>query len=144
MATNNDISILITGTGFSGICVGIQLKKAGFHNFKIVEKANDVGGTWRDNHYPGAACDVKSNLYSFSFEPNPNCVNYVNKLIEVNHIENCTIYPVGLSEKIGFETLYADNEVASGATMLKDFRINYQTPSPTNCPCTLLEISLRV
>ncbi|MDB5227979.1 MAG: NAD(P)/FAD-dependent oxidoreductase [Bacteroidota bacterium] len=67
-----DFSILITGTGFSGICVGIQLKKAGIHNFKILEKANDVGGTWRDNTYPGAACDVKSNLYSFSFEPNPN------------------------------------------------------------------------
>ncbi len=72
MASKKDFSILITGTGFSGICVGIQLKKAGFNNFKIVEKASEVGGTWRDNHYPGAACDVKSNLYSFSFEPNPN------------------------------------------------------------------------
>lgn len=69
---NKEFSILITGTGFSGICVGIQLKKAGINNFKILEKANDVGGTWRDNTYPGAACDVKSNLYSFSFEPNPN------------------------------------------------------------------------
>ena len=72
MANKENISILITGTGFSGVCVGIQLKKAGFHNFKILEKANDVGGTWRDNTYPGAACDVKSNLYSYSFEPNPN------------------------------------------------------------------------
>jgi cation diffusion facilitator CzcD-associated flavoprotein CzcO len=72
MASKKDFSVLITGTGFSGICVGIQLKKAGFHNFKIVEKAAEVGGTWRDNHYPGAACDVKSNLYSYSFEPNPN------------------------------------------------------------------------
>ena len=70
MAAQKDISVLITGTGFSGICVGIQLKKAGFHHFKIVEKASDVGGTWRDNTYPGAACDVKSNLYSYSFEPN--------------------------------------------------------------------------
>lgn len=87
---------------------------------------------------------IDKDILYVGFEPNPNCVNYVNKFIEVNHIENCTIYPVGLSEKIGFETLYADNEVASGATMLKDFRINYQTPSPTNCPCTLLEISLRV
>jgi cation diffusion facilitator CzcD-associated flavoprotein CzcO len=72
MTAKKEFSILITGTGFSGICVGIQLKKAGFQNFKILEKANDVGGTWRDNTYPGAACDVKSNLYSFSFEPNPN------------------------------------------------------------------------
>lgn len=72
MSTKKDFSIVITGTGFSGICVGIQLKKAGFDNFTIVEKASDVGGTWRDNTYPGAACDVKSNLYSYSFEPNPN------------------------------------------------------------------------
>lgn len=90
MATNNDISILITGTGFSGICVGIQLKKAGFHNFKIVEKANDVGGTWRDNHYPGAACDVKSNLYSFSFEPNPNWTREYSPQAEIlEYIKYC-------------------------------------------------------
>ena len=69
---NKDFNIIITGTGFSGVCVAIQLKKIGFHNFKIIEKANEVGGTWRDNSYPGAACDVKSNLYSFSFEPNPS------------------------------------------------------------------------
>lgn len=72
MSNKNDFSVLISGTGFSGVCVAIQLKKAGFHNFKILEKANEVGGTWRDNTYPGAACDVKSNLYSYSFEPNPN------------------------------------------------------------------------
>jgi cyclohexanone monooxygenase len=88
--TNKDFKIIITGTGFSGICVGIQLKKIGFHNFTIVEKANEVGGTWRDNTYPGAACDVPSNLYSFSFEPNPNWSrNYSGQKEILNYIKHC-------------------------------------------------------
>lgn len=71
MATPARTRVLIIGTGFSGIGMGIALKKAGI-KFLILEKANDVGGTWRDNTYPGAACDIPSHLYSFSFEPNPN------------------------------------------------------------------------
>ena len=51
--------------------MGIALRKAGRHDFVILEKAGDVGGTWRENHYPGAACDVPSNMYSYSLEPNP-------------------------------------------------------------------------
>ncbi len=90
MGAKNDFSVLITGTGFSGICVGIQLKKAGFTNFKILEKANEVGGTWRDNTYPGAACDVKSNLYSFSFEPNPNWTREFSAQPEIlQYIKHC-------------------------------------------------------
>lgn len=64
--------IVIVGSGFSGIGMGIALRKAGRHDFIILEKAADIGGTWRDNHYPGAACDVPSNMYSFSFEQNPD------------------------------------------------------------------------
>jgi len=60
---------IIVGSGFAGICMGIKLKEAGIHDFVLLEKANEVGGTWRDNTYPGAACDVKSHLYSYSFEP---------------------------------------------------------------------------
>ena len=63
---------IIIGTGFSGICMGIQLKQKGIHNFIILEKADEVGGTWRENTYPGAECDVPSALYSFSFEPYPD------------------------------------------------------------------------
>ena len=58
------------GAGFGGIAMGIQLKRAGY-DFTIYEKGDGVGGTWRDNSYPGAACDVPSHLYSFSFELNP-------------------------------------------------------------------------
>lgn len=63
---------VIVGSGFSGLAMAITLKNSGDANFLILEKANDVGGTWRENHYPGAECDVPSSLYSFSFERKPD------------------------------------------------------------------------
>src|SRR3984885_9542928 len=73
MPLNSRISrrIAIIGSGFSGLCLGIQLKRLGIDSFTIFEKAARLGGTWRENTYPGAACDVPSHLYSYSFEPNP-------------------------------------------------------------------------
>jgi cation diffusion facilitator CzcD-associated flavoprotein CzcO len=65
-----ELAAIVVGAGFSGICAGVQLKKAGIHDFVILEKNDGVGGTWRDNTYPGAACDIPSHLYSYSFEPN--------------------------------------------------------------------------
>ncbi|MGB3485816.1 MAG: NAD(P)/FAD-dependent oxidoreductase [Mycobacterium sp.] len=62
---------LIIGTGFSGLGMAIAMKKQGT-DFVVLEKADDIGGTWRDNIYPGCACDVPSHLYSFSFEPKPD------------------------------------------------------------------------
>jgi cation diffusion facilitator CzcD-associated flavoprotein CzcO len=61
-------SVAIIGTGFGGLGMAYHLKKAGIHSFLIFEKAQEVGGVWRENTYPGAACDVPSHLYSFSFE----------------------------------------------------------------------------
>ncbi len=61
--------LLIVGTGFAGLGMAIRLKQRGIHSFTVLEQEGDVGGTWRDNSYPGAACDVESHLYSFSFEP---------------------------------------------------------------------------
>ena len=63
--------MLIVGTGFGGIGTAIELERAGFTDFTILESADGPGGVWRDNTYPGAACDIPSPLYSFSFEPNP-------------------------------------------------------------------------
>jgi cation diffusion facilitator CzcD-associated flavoprotein CzcO len=60
--------VAIIGSGFSGLCLGIRLKQAGFDSFTIVEKADRLGGTWRENTYPGAACDLMSFAYCFSFE----------------------------------------------------------------------------
>jgi cation diffusion facilitator CzcD-associated flavoprotein CzcO len=61
--------VAILGAGAAGLCMAMQLQDAGIHSFTIYEKSDGVGGTWRDNTYPGAACDVPSHLYSFSFAP---------------------------------------------------------------------------
>ncbi len=66
-----DARVAIIGSGFGGLGAAIRLKQAGVEDFIIFERACDVGGTWRDNTYPGCACDVESHLYSFSFAPNP-------------------------------------------------------------------------
>ncbi len=70
-ARTASIEVLIIGAGFGGLAMAQQLDAAGIRDYLIVEKADDVGGTWRDNSYPGAACDVPSHLYSLSFAPNP-------------------------------------------------------------------------
>ncbi|MEO3790644.1 NAD(P)/FAD-dependent oxidoreductase [Nonomuraea sp. B10E15] len=64
--------IVIVGAGLAGVCMAIKLKEAGHHDFVILEKAGDLGGTWRDNTYPGCACDVPSHMYSYSFDLNPD------------------------------------------------------------------------
>src|SRR3954454_24992311 len=63
--------VAIIGSGFSGLAMAAELKRAGREDFVILERANDVAGTWRDNSHPGCACDVPSHLYSFGFAPNP-------------------------------------------------------------------------
>lgn len=63
--------IAIIGTGFAGLGMAIRLRQEGIEDFVVLERAATEGGTWRDNHYPGCACDVPSHLYSFSFAPNP-------------------------------------------------------------------------
>ena len=61
--------VAIIGAGFGGLAMAIRLLQRNIHNFVILEKSNEVGGTWRENQYPGAACDVQSHLYSLSFAP---------------------------------------------------------------------------
>jgi cation diffusion facilitator CzcD-associated flavoprotein CzcO len=63
--------IVIVGAGFAGLGMAIRLKQEGIDDFTIFERADRLGGTWRDNTYPGIACDIPSPLYSYSFEPNP-------------------------------------------------------------------------
>lgn len=85
-----DVDVLIVGAGFSGLGLAIRLKQAGRNDFLIIEKADEVGGTWRDNTYPGCACDIPSHLYSLSFEakadwsrlypPQPELLDYLTGL----------------------------------------------------------------
>src|SRR4051794_27900179 len=68
---SHDTDVVIVGSGFSGLGMAVRLKQAGMHDFTILERADEVGGTWQANTYPGCACDVPPHLYSFSFAPNP-------------------------------------------------------------------------
>ena len=72
MAEKRPLKIAIIGAGMSGLCMAVKLQEAGIDSYTIFEKADDVGGTWRDNTYPGLTCDVPSRYYSYSFRPNPD------------------------------------------------------------------------
>src|SRR6266480_2953861 len=65
------VDVAILGGGFSGLGMAIRLKQEGIDDFVVLERGDEVGGTWHYNTYPGCACDVPSHLYSFSFAPNP-------------------------------------------------------------------------
>ncbi|MBC7644657.1 MAG: NAD(P)/FAD-dependent oxidoreductase [Thermoleophilia bacterium] len=66
------VRIAIVGSGFAGLGMAMRLRRAGIDDFVVLERGDDIGGTWRENTYPGCACDVSSHLYSFSFAPNPD------------------------------------------------------------------------
>lgn len=118
------VDTLIIGAGFAGLGSAIQLRKAGVHNIVILERATEVGGTWRDNQYPGAACDIPSNLYSFSFAPNPNwsrsysgcreILGYIQSMVRDFGLEPLIRYQqnvtdVVLDEAQGIWTVHTDN-----------------------------------
>ncbi|WP_019816032.1 flavin-containing monooxygenase [Saccharomonospora saliphila] len=71
MGKRTETGVVVVGTGFSGLGMAIQLRTEGRDDFVVLEKADEVGGTWRDNTYPGCACDIQSHMYSYSFEQNP-------------------------------------------------------------------------
>ncbi|MFK7976221.1 MAG: flavin-containing monooxygenase [Halioglobus sp.] len=87
---------IIIGSGFSGLCMAIKLREAGFDQFLILEKESAAGGTWRDNRYPGAECDVPSALYSFSFErktdwdyqwsEQPQILEYIENVVQKHNL----------------------------------------------------------
>ncbi|MEU2059803.1 NAD(P)/FAD-dependent oxidoreductase [Streptomyces sp. NPDC013455] len=71
MAEHEHVRVAVIGSGFGGLGAAVRLRREGITDFVVLERADSVGGTWRDNSYPGCACDVPSHLYSFSFAPNP-------------------------------------------------------------------------
>ena len=104
MAPSECYEVLIVGSGFAGIGLAIRLKQEGIDDFLILERAAEVGGTWRDNHYPGVACDVESHLYSFSFEPNPDWSRMFAPQREIlDYLRRCAD-KYGIRPKIRFNT----------------------------------------
>lgn len=75
-SARNDVRVIVIGAGMAGILTAIRLREYGYENFVIYEKSDRVGGTWRENTYPGLACDVPAHLYTYSFEPNPEWSRY--------------------------------------------------------------------
>ncbi|MCP9623284.1 NAD(P)/FAD-dependent oxidoreductase [Nocardia otitidiscaviarum] len=87
--------IIIVGSGFSGLGMAIRLSQQGHNDYLVLERGHDVGGTWRDNTYPGAACDVPSQLYSYSFALNPDWSRSFSKQPEIQR------YIQGVADKYG-------------------------------------------
>jgi cation diffusion facilitator CzcD-associated flavoprotein CzcO len=96
--------VVILGAGMSGLCMAIQLQKAGLHNFVILEKQPGLGGTWWDNTYPGAHVDVPSPVYSFSFAPNPGWSRRFASAREIQGYMQQLAERHGLTERIRFNT----------------------------------------
>jgi cation diffusion facilitator CzcD-associated flavoprotein CzcO len=93
------VNVAIVGAGVGGLCAAIQLQKAGHNSIVILERSHEVGGTWRDNEYPGCACDVPSHLYSFSFEPNTEWTRPYPQQPEIQS------YILRVTEKYGLRSL---------------------------------------
>ncbi|NQV57821.1 MAG: NAD(P)/FAD-dependent oxidoreductase [Rhodospirillales bacterium] len=96
--------IAIAGCGFAAIGLAFWLKKAGFDNFTIYERSADLGGVWRDNHYPGAACDVPSRFYSYSFEQDYRWSAPYGTQSEILEYQNHCARKYGVMEHIQFST----------------------------------------
>jgi long-chain acyl-CoA synthetase len=106
--TTRRTRIAIVGCGFGGLAAAIELKRAGFDNFTIFERASSVGGVWRENTYPGAACDVPSPIYSFSYALKPDWSGLFGKQAEIHTYLNEVTREFGITDHIRFDT-----EVAS-------------------------------
>ena len=93
----------IIGSGFAGLGMAIRLRESGVEDFVVLERGGEVGGTWRDNTYPGAACDVPSRLYSFSFAPNADWSRSFSPQHEIlDYLRSCSVR-FGVRDKIRFD-----------------------------------------
>ncbi|WP_309643276.1 NAD(P)/FAD-dependent oxidoreductase [Phenylobacterium sp.] len=105
-----DYKVAILGAGFAGLCMALRLKARGETSFVVLEKANEVGGTWRENTYPGCGCDIPSHLYSYSFEPNPDWPEVYSAQPDI------LAYIKGVAEKHGLYNHLRFNSEVVGAT----------------------------
>ncbi|MFF0494446.1 flavin-containing monooxygenase [Nocardia sp. NPDC004068] len=103
-------SILIIGAGFAGLGLALELRRAGIESFTILEKADDLGGVWRENTYPGAACDVPSPLYSWSFAPKSDWPRRFSQQRDIHSYMRGVAERYRLPEKIRFGTEVTDAE----------------------------------
>lgn len=115
------LDVIVIGAGMSGICMGIKLLDREIDNFLIIEKSPEVGGTWYDNSYPGACCDVASVLYSYSFEPNPDWSRKFSPHDEIQaYFTHCVDkYDLGVRMRLGTAVESARYDDAEGSWTLQ-------------------------
>jgi cation diffusion facilitator CzcD-associated flavoprotein CzcO len=116
-ATN--LRFVIIGAGMSGILAAIRLEEAGYRDYTIYEKADRLGGTWRENVYPGIACDVPSHLYSYSFAPNPDWSHHFAPGAEIQAYFEDVARRYGVDRRIRFGTEVARCEHRDGRWRLE-------------------------
>ena len=104
MSLPQQVDHLIVGSGFAGLCAAIQLTEDGETDFVVIEKADDVGGTWRDNTYPGACCDIPSQLYSYSFARNRDWSSSYSPQPEIQSYLQSIAREYAVTDKIVFGT----------------------------------------
>jgi cation diffusion facilitator CzcD-associated flavoprotein CzcO len=105
MNEKNAAKVIVIGAGFGGLAAAIRLKQTGQDDFIVLERADDVGGVWRDNRYPGCACDVQSHLYSYSFAPNAGWSHQFSPQSEIwDYLRRCA-RDFQILERIRFNTV---------------------------------------
>jgi cation diffusion facilitator CzcD-associated flavoprotein CzcO len=104
------LDTLIVGSGFAGLGAAVKLDEAGRRDFLVLEKGYSLGGTWRDNVYPGCACDVESHLYSFSFFPNPDWTRTFARQPEIHAYLEATADRYRLRDRIRYGVLVVGAE----------------------------------
>lgn len=100
--------VVVVGAGFAGICAAVRLAGAALDGVLVLERAAELGGTWRDNTYPGCACDIPSHLYSFSFAPNPSWRHAFARREEIQDYLRATAERFGVLSRIRFGTELRD------------------------------------
>ena len=145
---NQTLDVIIIGAGFSGLGMAIQLQQANINNIAILERDKEVGGCWRDNQYPGAACDIPSNLYSFSFAPNPNwsraysssheILNYIKSLVSDFALQryirfNTNVNDITFDDNTGLWIIKTDTKKIGSSETLKARSVVIASGPLANC-----------
>ncbi|WP_156689587.1 flavin-containing monooxygenase [Mycobacterium sp. Marseille-P9652] len=117
--TARDPSVAVVGAGMSGICVAIALLRNGITDVTVYEKAPDVGGTWRDNTYPGLSCDVPSRVYQYTFARNPDWTHLFSPGGEIQDYFRGVADRFGLRQRIRFGTEIVDARFEDGRWTLR-------------------------
>lgn len=119
LGKRKDLRFVVIGAGMAGILSGIKLQQAGYRNITVYEKADRVGGTWRENTYPGLTCDVPSHAYTYSFEPNPDWSRHLPPGAEIQDYFERTTRKYGVDKLIRFNEAVTSCEYREGRWVLE-------------------------